>query len=186
MIDITRWGKAYYYPSNKIDIFFHLHVLYSDLDRVLDLSVELLNSSLDLSTTERILLTFWLNIMDRKKKNNYIPRWWLFIKIGRHFYTTITEIHNILDRNKAIKILNFVEASVTNEKIPCSYTLERPYAIFALAFIIWYFPNYLTKKERQIYSNFSFEEMYNFVTGDNNLRGITINDKDLLVDGNPY
>ena len=44
--------------------------------------------------------------------------------------------------------------------------------------------NNLTKKEQKIYSNLSFEEMYNLVTGDNSLRGITINDSNLYVENN--
>lgn len=181
MIDITRWGRVYD-PSNRIYKFLHYDMSWDDSDRILDLAIKISQSSLDLTKIERILLTFWLNMMDRKKKNDYSPNWWLFLKIGRDYYEAITEVKGILNRNRAIKILNFVEATVKNEKISCLHTPERAYAVFALALIIWYFPNYLTKKEQQIYCTFSFEEMYNLVTGENSLRGITINDENLYVD----
>lgn len=183
MIDITRWGKVYD-PSNRIYKFLHFDISWDDSDRILDLAIEISQSSLDLTKIEHILLTFWLNMMDRKKKNDYSPNWWLFLKIGQNYYESITEIRSILNRNRAFKIINFVEATVRNEKITCVYTLERAYAVFALALIIWYFPNYLTKKEQKIYYNFSPEEMYNLVIGENSLRGITINDKDLCVEIN--
>lgn len=183
MIDITRWGKVYD-PSNKIYDFLHYDTSWDDSDRILDLAIEISQSSLDLTKIEHTLLTFWLNMMDRKKKNDYSPNWWLFLKIGRKYYESITEIQSILNKIRVCKIINFVEATVKNEKISCLYTPERTYAVFALALIIWYFPNYLTKKEQKIYSNLSFEEMYNLVIGDNSLRGITINDSDLYVENN--
>lgn len=183
MIDITRWGKVYD-PSKRIYKFLHYYISWDDSDRILDLAIKISQSSLDLTEIERILLTFWLNMMDRKKIKDYSPNWWLFMKIGRNYHESITEIKSILNRNRAFKIINFVEATVKNEKISCLLTHERAYAVFALALIIWYFPNYLTKKEQKIYSNLSFEEMYNLVTGDNSLRGITINDTDLYVENN--
>lgn len=183
MIDITRWGRVYD-PSNRIYKFLHFDISWDDSDRILDLAIKISRSSLDLTEIEHILLTFWLNMMDRKKKNDYSPNWWLFMKIGRKYHESITEVKSILNRIRAFKIINFVEATVKNEKISCLLTPERAYAVFALALIIWYFPNYLTKKEQKIYSNLSFEEMYNLVTGDNSLRGIIINDTDLYVENN--
>ena len=44
-------------------------------------------------------------MMDRKKKNDYSPNWWLFLKIGQNYYEAITEVKGILNRNRAFKII---------------------------------------------------------------------------------
>lgn len=180
MIDITRWGKIYN-PRPRIGSFIREDMKYDELDRVLNLSEELLHSSLDLSYIDRITHTFWLNMMDRKKKNDYTPNRWTYARIGQGFYEEISRVRFMVIKNRVFKLVNILQKSIECN-IPHLFDEDKPFAVFALALIIWYFPNYLTKKEQKIYSNLSFEEMYNLVTGDNSLRGIDINDKNLYME----
>ena len=179
MIDITRWGKIYN-PRPSIGSFIR-NMKYDELDRVLNLSEELLHSSLELSNIDRITHTFWLNMMDRKKKNDYTPNRWTYTRIGQRFYGEISRVIFMLNKNRVLKLTTLLKESIERD-IPRLFNEDKPFAVFALALIIWYFPNYLTKKEQKIYSNLSFEEMYNLVTGDNSLRGIDINDKNLYME----
>lgn len=179
MIDITTWGK-YYNPRTKMLTFMQYTMRKEDIDKVLDLSEEILYSSLDLSNIDHITHTFWLNMMNRKKRLGYTPNRWTYNRIGECFYSTITKVENLLNKNRFAKISNLLNRSVTFRNFHLR-TEEKPFAVFALALVIWYFPYYLKKAEKKLYSNFSLEELYNFVTGDNSLRGIYVNDDDLYL-----